>query len=74
MSPWLITFVTVRPQKSAWLPANTRRFGTTRKAMFFGPLLAFIALLALVPRWDPASVQAAGQQRSFQALGSMPGR
>src|SRR5215467_5773449 len=69
----LLTRVTVRRQKSAWLLANSRRFGTTRKAVFIGPLLAITALLALIPRWHPASVQAAGQQRSFQALGPMPG-
>ena len=73
MIPSLFTCVTVRRQKSAWLLANRRRFGATRKAVFIGPLLAVIALLALVPRWHPATVLAAGKQKSFQVLGPMPG-
>lgn len=67
----LLTRVTVRRHKPAWLLRNRSRFGTTRAAMFIGPLLAVTALLALVLRWYPASVLAA-QQRSFQALGPMP--
>jgi probable HAF family extracellular repeat protein len=72
MIPSLFTGVTVRQQKSAWLLANSRRFGTIRKAVVIAPLLAVIAILVLPPRWHPASVLAA-QQRSFQALGPMPG-
>ena len=72
MIPSRVTCVTVRRQKSAWLLANRRRFRATRKPVFIGALLAVIALLALVPRWRPAAVLAA-QQRSFTALGPMPG-
>jgi len=57
---------------STWLAANGHRFGATRKAVFIVPLLA-VALLALVAGWHPVSVLATGQQRSFQALGPMPG-
>jgi len=57
---------------SAWLAANRRRLGAPRKAVFIGPLLV-VALLALVHGWHPVSVLAAGQQRSFQSLGPMPG-
>ena len=44
-----------------------------RKAMLVAPLIAVIALLVLVPRWHRASVLAAGQQKSFEELGPMPG-
>jgi probable HAF family extracellular repeat protein len=36
-------------------------------------LIAVIAVLTLVPAWRPAGVLAAGQQKSFEALGPMPG-
>jgi len=44
-----------------------------RKAVLVAPLIAVIALLVLVPRRHPASVLAAGQQKSFEELGPMPG-
>jgi hypothetical protein len=69
----LLTRVTVRRHESARPLASRHRFGTTQKVLFIGPLLAVIALLALVPRWHSASVLAAGQQRSFDDLGPMPG-
>ncbi len=72
MMPSVLTCVGVRRHKSAWLLPNRRGFGT-RAAVFVGPLLTVIALLALVPSWRPASVLAAGQQKNFQALGPMPG-
>ena len=53
--------------------ANMRRIGAARKMVLIAPLLAVVALLVLVPAWHPASVLAAGQQKSFQALGPMPG-
>src|ERR1700752_2872861 len=44
-----------------------------RKAVALAPLIAVMAVLALVPAWHSAGVLAAGQQKSFEALGPMPG-
>jgi len=69
----LLRCVTIHRQKSAWLLANRLRFGAARKAVVIGSLLSVIALVAWVPGWHSASVLAAGQQKSFEALGPMPG-
>src|SRR5215469_8435101 len=62
---------TLRRHTSAWLTANSHRFGATRRVVFIVPVLA-VGLLVLGAGWHPVSV-AAGQQRSFQSLGPMPG-